>query len=144
MKNLKADRRLMLTAKKDQVVEEGDPRAAFLLAAPGRVISGAEAKRLGLEVEDGRIGYPEGPAIKEGRAAVMAAEELEEEEASGKVLYFGGGDSSDDSDRNDEAPPEWTDRRSPEKYLELYPDGPNADLARSVIAAQEDGADGVS
>ncbi len=165
MKKLKADRRLWLTAEKDQVEEEGDGRAAFLLAGTGRTIPVAEAERLELVDVAGRIVYPDGPTAEELQKAEERAErraalevetidtadagEVEEEEASedapGKVLTFGGGeDSPGDSARNHEAPPEWTKRMKPAAYLKRYPDGPNAELARAVIAAQDDGADGGS
>ena len=156
MKKLTADRRLWLTAEKDQVVEEGDGEAAFLLAGAGRTIPVAEVERLELVDVDGRIVYPDGPTAEELQAAEERAkrrggvklEEVEEEiseDAPGKVLTFGGGeDSPDDSDRNDEAPPEWTGRMSPKAYLKRYPAGPKAELARAVIAAQDDGADGGS
>jgi hypothetical protein len=39
---LVADRRLWLTADRKRIVEDGDPRAAFLFAAPGEEISSAQ------------------------------------------------------------------------------------------------------
>lgn len=50
-----ADRRLCLTADRATLVEEGDVRAAFLLAGKGGTIPAAEVQRLGLELIDGRI-----------------------------------------------------------------------------------------
>ena len=47
-KTVRADRRLWLTKDRQRVVEDGDPEAAFLLAAKGREIPEAEARRLGL------------------------------------------------------------------------------------------------
>ena len=44
-----ADRRLWLTADRETVVEEGDSRAAFLLATPGDEVSDDDAKRFGLK-----------------------------------------------------------------------------------------------
>lgn len=41
------DRRLFLTADKDELVEENDPRAAFLWAGKGGEVSEDEAERLG-------------------------------------------------------------------------------------------------
>ena len=52
---LVADRRLWLTQGKDEVVEDGDPRAAFLLVGAGGGIPAAEVRRLGLRAEGGRI-----------------------------------------------------------------------------------------
>lgn len=43
------DRKLWLTADRDQVVEEGDSRAAFLFATPGDEVSDTDAKRYGLK-----------------------------------------------------------------------------------------------
>ncbi len=51
-----ADRRLLLTADKDHVVDEDDTSGQFLLAAAGRIIPAAEVKRLGLSIgKDGRV-----------------------------------------------------------------------------------------
>lgn len=33
--------------------------------------------------------------------------------------------------------PKWTIKTSPKEYLEKYPDGPNADLARQVLEAED-------
>ena len=46
---MKLDRPLYLTADRNSVVEEGDPAAAFLLAAAGHEVPDAEAERLGLK-----------------------------------------------------------------------------------------------
>lgn len=43
-----AEERLFLTADKDAVVPESDPRAAFLFAAPGDEISDEDAETFGL------------------------------------------------------------------------------------------------
>lgn len=50
-----ADRRLWLSADRANVLEEGDPGAALLLAGEGSEIAPDEAARLGLELVDGRI-----------------------------------------------------------------------------------------
>jgi hypothetical protein len=42
------DRKLWLTADKSEVVEDGDPRAAFLLASAGKEIDAETAERYGL------------------------------------------------------------------------------------------------
>lgn len=54
-----ADRRLWLAADRTSVVEDGDARAAFLLAGPGGEILAAEVERLGLAVDDGRVVLPQ-------------------------------------------------------------------------------------
>lgn len=66
------DRRLWLTRDKSRVVEDGDPEAAWLLGAPGAVISDAEAKRYGLieakaQEAPERAKAPSGPARKKSR-----------------------------------------------------------------------------
>ena len=43
-----ADRRLWLTADKSAAVEDGDPKSAFLLVAPGQSMSRARANELGV------------------------------------------------------------------------------------------------
>ncbi len=43
-----ADRRLWLTADKSEAVEDGDPKSAFLLVAPGQSMSRARAQELGV------------------------------------------------------------------------------------------------
>lgn len=48
MQGLIADRRLWLDAQKKKVVEDGDPKAAFLLCAKGQLIPASEVKRLKL------------------------------------------------------------------------------------------------
>ena len=76
-----ADRRLFLTADQ-RVVEEGDPDAAFQLAAPGAKIEPAEVSRLGLETKDGKVSQKKPPvggvpvaggAVLTPRGAVEAA-----------------------------------------------------------------------
>lgn len=45
---MKLDRTLWLTADKSKVVEDGDPKAAFLLGTAGKDVPDSEAERLGL------------------------------------------------------------------------------------------------
>lgn len=68
MPQLKADRRLWLTRDR-QVVEDGDPRAAILLAGKGQYIPATEVERLGLEVRGGRVKQRERPEDKARRPA---------------------------------------------------------------------------
>lgn len=46
-----ADRRLWLNADRTEVVEDGDPAAAFLLASPGTEVSDADAEKYGLKAK---------------------------------------------------------------------------------------------
>lgn len=147
---LKADRRLYVTADKTRVVEEGDPAGSWLLYAVGRKIGEGDIQRYGLEADEfGRVTYDGCPALpdpeqppkakaksKKAKAKTETETETEEDEAA-----EGG---ADDSDRNDGEVLEWPGRTSPEAYLKRYPTGPKADLAKAVIAAQDDGADGGS
>lgn len=65
-----ADRRLYLAADKATVVEDGDPRAAFLLCGVGGEIPAKEAERLGLSVQDGRVALKaQAPAPNKARKA---------------------------------------------------------------------------
>lgn len=44
-----ADRKLWLTADKETLVEDGDPKAAFLFASEGDEVSDEDAERYGLK-----------------------------------------------------------------------------------------------
>lgn len=48
---MELDRRLWLTADRKKVVEDGDPKAAFLLGNEGTEVDDAEAKRLGVKAK---------------------------------------------------------------------------------------------
>jgi len=50
-----ADRRLFLDENKETVIEEGDPRAAFLLVGPGSVIPAETVTRLRLAIKGGQV-----------------------------------------------------------------------------------------
>ncbi|MDK1104294.1 MAG: hypothetical protein QGD93_11895, partial [Actinomycetota bacterium] len=65
MNHLIADRRLYVTVDKDQVVEEGDDRGAWLLYAVGRVIGAGDVKRFDMEEDDfGRVVYDGCPRLR--------------------------------------------------------------------------------
>ena len=118
---MKADRRLFLTKDRDRVVESGDPAGAWLFYPEGRGIADNDAEKYGLEADEfGRVTYDGSPDLPELEASAPAP---------------------DDSDRNTGEAPEWTLETKPETYLKRNPDGPNAELARAVIAARDDGAD---
>lgn len=48
---MELDRRLWLTADREEVVEDGDPKAAFLLGNEGTEVPDEEAKRLGVKAK---------------------------------------------------------------------------------------------
>ena len=61
-----ADRRLYLTADKTRLVEEGDPRGAFLYCSPGLEVDEEELRRLGgAKLEGEAKVVPEAKAIQE-------------------------------------------------------------------------------
>lgn len=122
-----ADRRLYVTADKSEVVEEGDPRAAFLLAGKGGQIAAADVARHDIGWKDGKI-------IVGARAAAKAAQKAEDKmvaAAENKAAF-------------EKLEEEWTLKTSPEDYLERYPDGPQSDLAARILAAQEESGNGDS
>lgn len=119
-----SDRRLYLTVDKAEVVEDGDPRAAFLFATPGVEIAAGDVERLGLSAEGGKV--------------VLAASA----EAGSDDPPQANDPPTDPVDEGEADAIEWTLKTSPEEYLEKHPDGPNAELARSVLAAR--GSDGDS
>ncbi len=166
MTALRADRRLYETAERDGIVEEGDVRSRWLIAGVGSTIGESDVEKYGLTFEGGRVRYEGCPALEDIVEEKEAAkpEDKAATEHEDKAMTFGGedpedpgdsgeepeesGDSgeepegSDDSDRNDEPPPKWPLKSTPEEYLAKSPDGPKAELALTVIAARDDGADG--
>lgn len=53
--SLIADRRLLLAADRETLVESNDPRGSYLLACDGGEIPAPEVARLNLAVVDGRV-----------------------------------------------------------------------------------------
>jgi hypothetical protein len=53
---VRSDMRLWLNSDKSRVVEDGDPDASFLLAAPGQLISDKDVERYG--IKSGRKNKP--------------------------------------------------------------------------------------
>lgn len=58
---LLSDRRLYLTADKETVVEDGDPRAAYLFATEGYELSAGIVEQYGLVSVEGRVVLPGAP-----------------------------------------------------------------------------------
>lgn len=121
-----SDRRLYLSADKATVLEEGDSGAAYLLASEGAEISAADVGRLGLSMVDGRVVQGAVEAEAEPDPVVVDEDVPEEDDGDGEPV------------------PEWPLKTPPEDYLERSPDGPNADLARQIIAAQDESGPGES
>lgn len=105
-----ADRKLWLTADRDRVVEDGDPEARFLLAAPGRAVPEEQAVRLGLltvrQVTDAvRADLAEASAAGSTKRRRQPVEDKEvtvgSEDKAGGGDDGDGGDTSDDGDGGD-------------------------------------------
>jgi hypothetical protein len=115
--SIRTDRRICFTADRSEMVEETDPRAAYLAYPAGRHVSPGDAEKYGLSEQDGRV--------------VL----------SGKVVPAKAKPSEAPEPAEPQAPseaPEWTLSTSPEDYLERYgDDAPNSALARAVIEAAE-------
>lgn len=118
-----ADRPICFTADHSQMVEETDPRAAFLAYAKGKFISPGDVEKYGLKHRDGRVILSD--------KSVAEAESKDVLEAAEKA--------ADAPAEDDEAPaPEWPLSVSPEDYLARYgDDAKNSALARAVIEAAE-------
>jgi hypothetical protein len=122
MPTLIADRRLCLTADRSEVVEESDPRASWLLVGVGKTIGSGDVERYGLTEAEGRVTWGAAPATK-------AAPKAEDKQAARP--------EDKGASVDEDAVPEWPLETDPETYLERYPDGPNADLARQILDAQD-------
>lgn len=138
---LTADRRLYVNADRTKLVEEGDPEGSWLLYAVGRKIGQGDADRYGLEPDKfGRVTYEGCPTLPAPELPTESKKKAKSKKTETEPAAEGG---ADDSDRNKGEVPTWPGRTSADKYLELYPTGPKAELAKAVIAAR-DGADGGS
>lgn len=68
MAGIVADRRLWLNADRSKVVEDGAEDAAFLLAAPGDLITAEAVELFHLELKDGKVVAPGAPQVAEPEA----------------------------------------------------------------------------
>lgn len=117
MATLRADRRLYTTADREQIVEEGDARAAYLLAAIGRNIGEGDVVKYRLSMQDRRVVWPELLGKAMPVADVKVAERAEDKSLA-------------------PIPPDWPLSMSPADYLDRYGDeAKNSAIAHSVIAA---------
>jgi len=83
MNTVIVDRRLLLTESRDSLVEDGDPRGAFLWAVAGREMPANEAERLGYAPLDATEPDPE-PEPEPEPPAVIESEPVVEPEAKPK------------------------------------------------------------
>lgn len=86
-----ADRRLYVTADRSEVVEEGDPRAAFLLAGEGCQIGPADVAAHDLGWKDGKI-------IIGARAKAKQAAKPEDKMAAAPENKAAGTESEDEAE----------------------------------------------
>ena len=125
MASFPADRRLYVTTDRDAVVEEDDPRAGFLLVAEGNPVPAQAVEDYGLTHDGERVVIPEAkmrPPAENKMAAPAPTKAVNTSGPMGEV----------DEDQEEEGP-EWTLDMDPATYLERYPNGPNAELARQVL-----------
>lgn len=124
-----ADRRLYVTADRSEVVEEGDPRAAFLLAGKDCEIDSDSVAVHDLSMQDGKI------VIAEVKAAPPPQNKMAPAPENKAPVEAGGSPDLEDLMRT------WEEERGmtqdPRTYLNRFPDGPNADLAREIVEADE-------
>lgn len=129
MPTLIADRRLYVTENRERVVEEGDPAAAFLLAGEGCRIHSDDVAAHDLAWKDGEVVYPGyGSEVKQQPPPENKMAPKPEDKAA---------EGQEEADEGPEE--EWGLQTSPEDYLEKYPDGPNAELARQILGREDEG-----
>lgn len=87
---IRSDRRLYLTSDRSGVVEESDPRSAWLLCAAGRDVGATDVERYGLTVVDGRVVLPGMKAVPVPENKMVG---LVEDKATGLPDDFPGRDS---------------------------------------------------
>lgn len=76
MATLKADRRLYVTSDRSEIVEEDDPRGAWLLAAEGRPIGPSDVERYSLSLKNGRVYYDGAPGFPEAKQAAKPEDKM--------------------------------------------------------------------
>ncbi len=131
MATLTSDRRLYVTADRSQVVEEGDPHAAYLLVGVGGQIDSDSVARHGLSWKDGKVVVPGAKAMPapENKMAPPPENKGSEGDADPKPVTL------------EEMLSEWESRglkSEPEAYLARRPEGPQAELAQAIVNARAD------
>lgn len=63
---VEVDQRLWLTDSQDELVQDGDPRAAFLYCTPGKRVPREEAEKFGLLPSPAASDEPDEDSTKEG------------------------------------------------------------------------------
>lgn len=124
-----ADRRLYVTADRSEVVEEGDPRAAFLLAGEGCQIDSDDVTAHDLGWKDGKIVIGARAAAK---AAAKKAPKPEDKMAAAPENKAAGTDDSDEGTGLDAVDLEGLTK---DDLIALAED-------RGVEVSREDGEDG--
>lgn len=130
MATLRADRYLHVTADRSRVVEEDDVDGAWLLVSPGSLIGEGDVQRYGMYVSGGRVRYDGCPRLP-GDPAEPAPASKQVAKPEDKMAARPEDKSADAA--------EWSLKTEPAEYLERYPDGRHAELARQILAAESDG-----
>jgi len=68
-----ADRKLWLTDDRSETVEDGDPRAAFLLCSAGDEVSDEDAKRYGVKSKAKSANKEQAPPANKGGVSFSKA-----------------------------------------------------------------------
>lgn len=92
MATLTADRRLYVTADRSEIVEESDPRGAFLLVAEGLNIGEGDVAKYSLRMVDGKVAWPAATKqVPEPADKMVTAPEdkaVDEVNATGAAIEF--------------------------------------------------------
>lgn len=129
MATLRSDRRLYITADRSEVVEEGDTRAAFLLCGKGGLIRESEVARYGLSMQGGKVKLAKDEEVPAAKAKMAKAPE-------NKMAAAPENKMAGEPEGKGEPEP-WTMKMEPEEYLNRFPDGPNAEVARQHVSAED-------
>lgn len=141
------------TGGRPPIDEEGEPGTGSAERAPPKgsdesAVAGddlAERRKLADKVKADKVRAARKREAEARKRALEAEAEAAAAAAEAEAEAEGAEEEAGDSDRNEGDAPEWTLQSKPETYLLRNPTGPNAELARAVIAAAaEDGADGES
>lgn len=134
MAAIRSDRRLCVTVDYSELVEETDPRAAFLLVQAGGWITEGDVVRYGVTTDANDRVVIDGASQMEAKMAARPEDKMRAAPENKAVHVF----EADEAGANADDADEWTLKSTPAEYLERYPDGPHADLARQILVAESD------
>lgn len=123
MATLRADRRLYVTADRSEIVEEGDPRGAWLLVGEGGVIGESDVQKYRVSTQGGKI-------VVGGQKMAAPPENKMVAAPENKAVAPSEPEVAPEVEEDAE---EWDMAMSPRAYLRRHPKGPNAALARRIV-----------